>query len=313
MILFEEHDDPLDIRYDNVFKAVFARDTPASKGALSNLVSALIGRTVSILTITANEPPIENTGERSIRFDLNCKAEGGELVNVEMSFNPLVFEPLRLEYYSGKLFTSQDIHGKNKSYKDLQETYQIAILANRQYYADNALVHTFQYYDPEHGVSLGGKTRIITLELTKAELFAGKAADTMSLTERWCMYFQYLTDKTKRKTINKIVQIEEGIAMATEVLMTISRDERERAYQLSRFKYEMDMKDRMLTAEEEGRAAGMAEGRVAGMAEGRVAGMAEGAVEIARNLLSAGVPLDLICQSTGVDKATLQALLPSTP
>jgi hypothetical protein len=41
----------LDIRYDQVFKAVFTRDTPKSKGALSDLISALIGRTVAVETI----------------------------------------------------------------------------------------------------------------------------------------------------------------------------------------------------------------------------------------------------------------------
>ena len=38
---FSEDDDPVDIRYDKVFKAVFTKETPASKGALSKLVSAL--------------------------------------------------------------------------------------------------------------------------------------------------------------------------------------------------------------------------------------------------------------------------------
>jgi hypothetical protein len=37
-------DDPVDIRLDNVFKAVFTRNTPESIGALAKLVSALVGR-----------------------------------------------------------------------------------------------------------------------------------------------------------------------------------------------------------------------------------------------------------------------------
>jgi len=38
----------LDIRYDPVFKAVFTRDTAQSRAALSDLISALIGRTVMV-------------------------------------------------------------------------------------------------------------------------------------------------------------------------------------------------------------------------------------------------------------------------
>ena len=86
MIYFDYSDDLIDIRYDPVFKAVFTRDTPTSQGALSKLVSALIGREVTILTLKANEPPIENFRDRQIRFDINCVTENGELINVEMSF-----------------------------------------------------------------------------------------------------------------------------------------------------------------------------------------------------------------------------------
>ena len=42
-VYFKETDDLVDIRYDNVFKAVFTRNTPESQGALSRLISALIG------------------------------------------------------------------------------------------------------------------------------------------------------------------------------------------------------------------------------------------------------------------------------
>jgi hypothetical protein len=57
-VYFKDTDDPFDIRYDNVFKAVFTKDTPAAKGALSKLVSALICKDVSIITIVANEPSV---------------------------------------------------------------------------------------------------------------------------------------------------------------------------------------------------------------------------------------------------------------
>jgi hypothetical protein len=37
-IQFSETDELLDISYDHIFKAVFTKDTPASKGALSGLI-----------------------------------------------------------------------------------------------------------------------------------------------------------------------------------------------------------------------------------------------------------------------------------
>jgi hypothetical protein len=124
----------LDIRYDPVFKAVFTRDTPKSKDALSDLISAIIGRTVLVETIVANEPPIDDLRQRHIRFDVACRTEKDELVNVEMSFNPTTIELVRLEYYAARLFTGQDIHGETKDYGDLKETYQIAILAKDKFF-----------------------------------------------------------------------------------------------------------------------------------------------------------------------------------
>jgi hypothetical protein len=94
-VYLDDADDPVDIRYDNVFKAVFTRNTPESRTALSRLVSAITGRPLTVLSLNANEPPIDSLRDRQIRFDLSCKAGDGELVNIEMSLNPDTFELVR--------------------------------------------------------------------------------------------------------------------------------------------------------------------------------------------------------------------------
>ena len=48
-IQFDDSDDLIDIRMDNVFKAVFTKNTPESQGALSELLSAVIGRPLSVI------------------------------------------------------------------------------------------------------------------------------------------------------------------------------------------------------------------------------------------------------------------------
>jgi hypothetical protein len=114
-IQFEESDDLVDICLDNVFKAVFTKETPESREALSQLLSAIIGREMNVITITANEPPIDNIRDRQIRFDIACKSGNGELANVEMTINPDEFEPVRLEFHAAKLFAGQDIRGVDKT------------------------------------------------------------------------------------------------------------------------------------------------------------------------------------------------------
>jgi len=250
---FEDSDDPIDICLDNVFKAVFTRNTHASQGALSKLISALIGRDVSIIAINTNEPPIDNLRDRQIRFDINCKAENGELVNVEMSLNPDPFEPVRLEFHAGKLFTGQDIRGSDKSYDDLRQAYQIAILAKDRFFSDDVILHTFEYFDREHGVSLNGRSRIVTLELSKLDKVIEKPIKEMTAPEHWGIFFRYLTDKAKRTKINEILKYEGGIAMASEVLMSISKDEVERARLMSEYKYELDLQSKITHAKRQGR------------------------------------------------------------
>ena len=129
------------------------------------------------MPMTSNEPPIDNLRDRQIRFDINCRAENGELINVEMSLNPGPYEPVRLEFFAGKLFTGQDIRGSGKTYDDLKAAYQIAILARERFFCDDVFLHTFEYYDPVHRVPLKGKSRIITYELSKMEKVIEKATN----------------------------------------------------------------------------------------------------------------------------------------
>ena len=266
-IRFKDTDDLIDICMDNVFKAVFTKGIPASQTALSRLVSAIIERDVSIISILANEPPVDDLRDRQMRFDINCRARDGELVNVEMSLNPDPFEPVRLEFHAGKLFTGQDIRGVKKTYNDLKRAYQIAILVRERFFPDRDFFHSFEYYDPARRVSLNGRTRILTLELSKLEKVAKKPTEEMSAQELWAVYFRYLKDNSMREKINEIVAREEGIAMASKVLLSISRDEVERARLMSEYKYQLDMQSKLVHAERQGMKKGEKQGEKRGRNE----------------------------------------------
>jgi predicted transposase/invertase (TIGR01784 family) len=293
---FRDGERILDIRYDSVFKAVFTRDTPKSKGALSDLISALIGRAVKVETITANEPPIDDLRQRYLRFDVACKTEKGELVNVEMSFNPDSCEQVRLEYYAGRLFSGQEIHGEDKKYDDLKETYQIAILAKTKFFNDENLTHNFLYYDPDTGVPFVGKTRIITVELVKTKPIVDKPAEEMTDAEAWAVFFQYLTDEEKSDKIIEIINREEGIAMAVETLVNVTKDEIEYARMTTLLKSELDWQSREVNAEHRG------------ISKGRNEGRNEASLNIARNLKGMGLPISQIAEGTGLSTETISQL-----
>ncbi|MDR0562992.1 MAG: hypothetical protein LBG73_09935 [Spirochaetaceae bacterium] len=114
----------------------------------------------------------------------------------------------------------------------------------------------------------------------------------MNAKERWAVFFKYCTDKENRSRINEILKYEEGIAMAGEELLTISRDEHERARLLSELKYELDMQSRMVNAKREGMAAGRREEKE----------------EIARKLKVLGLPVRQIIQGTGLTEEQIKEL-----
>lgn len=283
-IRFDDTDDIIDIRYDNVFKAVFTRNTPESQKALSRLISSLIEREITVTAITANEPPIDSLSDRQIRFDIACKTEDDEPINIEMSLNPDSFEPVRLEYHAAKLFSGQEIRGSGKSYNDLKYSYQIAILANKNTFPDEIAFHTFENYDRVNHIPLGGRSRIVTMELSKLGGVIKQPMKGMSEREHWALFFQYSTDKAQREKINEILELEEGIAMASQVLKTISKDEIERARLTSELKYQLDTQSHMVNARREGLQEGLREGQS----------------EIARNLMAMGLSMEQIAQGTGL-------------
>jgi len=285
-----------DIRYDSVFKAVFTKETAKSRGALSDLISALIGRMITVDIITANEPPTDDSRQRCLRFDVACKTEEGELVNVEMSFNPKTSEQVRLEYHTAKLFVGQDIHGKDKDFDDLKETYQIAILAKRTFFPDENFAHDFLYYDPNNRVSLGGKTRIITVELLKTVPIIDKPVEEMTTAEQWAVFFQYLTDEEKRSKIIEIIKREEGIAMAVETLGTFTQSELDYIRECGRIKAELDWQCDMTEARREARR------------EGRDEGRNEASLDIARKMKTMGFLTEQIQAATGLPIETITQL-----
>ena len=250
-VYFGYDDDIINPCWDNVFKAVFTKETPESRGALQNLLSAIIGFDLEVTEIVANEPAVDNKNERQIRYDISCTLSDGTLCNIEMTLNPRDYEPVRLEYYVSKRFVSQEIRGTEKTYNDLRPTYQIALIVNKSAFADNMYVHRFLYYDYINSISLGGKTRIITVELSKLDSIAEKQVPDMTPLERWSVFFRYTPDKTKRSLINEIIKSEEGIAMGAQILLNVSKDEAERARLLSEYKYEVDYQSDIESARRE--------------------------------------------------------------
>ena len=76
--------------------------------------------------------------------------------------------------------------------------------------------------------------------------------------------------------------------MASKVLITISKDEVERARLMSEYKYELDTQSKMVQAKRDG------------VDEGRKEGRKQRGIEIAGTLKALGDPIEKIARATGL-------------
>ena len=274
--------DPFSICNDAVFKAIFTKETAESRTALRSLLSAFLEKDLSILKVTANEPPINDIRDRQIRFDISVRFNGGELANVEMTLHPKQYESLRFEYYTARLFVNQSIRGRNRTYGNLKSTYHLSFLA-RNLYPDREWLHRFIYYDPDRGIKMGGRTEIMTVELKKLQGITEKAVEQLDKREVWAFFMMYYREDKKTGIIQKIIDMDDGIAAADQVIQGFTESELEGLAAIAKDKFEFDAREELWemkqAARAEGLAEGLAEGKVKGLAEGKVNGLAEGKLE----------------------------------
>ncbi|MDR0657119.1 MAG: Rpn family recombination-promoting nuclease/putative transposase [Treponema sp.] len=228
----------LDPRIDPVFKAVFTKDTPSSRGALRSLLSAYLHQELDILAVIANEPPVHHKDGRQIRYDIACVFTTGEKADVEMTLFPGKFEARRMEYYLARLHCSQKLKG-DPDYEGIKRSYQISFLGGNLF-KDAAILHSFEYHDREHDVPLDGRTKLLVVELKKTERLSGEALERLSVEERWALFFQSASDPGKLGLVNRLLESEEGIAMAGETMIEITPEEKAYFLQMSRDKYKFD-------------------------------------------------------------------------
>jgi len=115
-----------------------------------------------------------------------------------------------------------------------------------------------------------------------------KPVEAMTDLEKWSVFFQYAPSQEHRETVNKIIESEEVLQVAINLLMNISQDERERAIFRSRRKWQTDNNSNIATAEDRGRR--------------------EERFEIARNAVQMKMTITDIMKLTGLTREEIENL-----
>jgi predicted transposase/invertase (TIGR01784 family) len=241
---------------DRIFKLLLTH--PDAAPVLVDIVSAAIGRTVTAAVVHNNELPVEDVEAKGERLDVNCTVDNGDQVDVEMqSARMEEFTDGFLNFLNKYIYYLTDLHSsqplKGKKYFDMQRTFQViftcyTVLPNRPVFS---ILFSLRFSD---GEQLSDQINMIIIELSKLKTAMDKPVPEMTLLEKWSIFLGYAQSSEHRDLINEIIESKKEIAMAAELLMSVSRDADERARMMSRKKFETDMTSNMLTAEARGEA-----------------------------------------------------------
>ena len=282
---------------DRVFKLILT--SPEAKQGLMNLISSIIGRTVVDLALLPNELAPGDTEEKAERFDVNCKIDDGSQVNLEMQASHMI-EDLdgqhrnlkgKSIYYLTDLHSSQPAKGLRR-YDQLARSYQITFCSYTVFPDTPEYVNSFSLRHDITGKLLSDAIRLTFVELSKLGEVVKKPVSDMTDLDKWSVFFQYAPDLEHRELVNKVIESEEVLQVAGDLLMSISQNERERAIYRSRRKFQTDLQSDLATAEDRGIAIGEK----------------NRSIEIARNLLKIGLTADQIAVATGLTQAEVETL-----
>ncbi len=252
------------------------------------------------LTYSKNEQLGGQELDRKAIFDLYCVGKSGERFIVEVQKAKQNFFKDRSVYYAS--FPIQEQAKKGDWDYRLDPVYTVGILdfVFDDHKSDEELLHYVELKNQNCEVFYD-KLKFIYIELPK---FRKTEKELETQFEKWLYVFRHLSDLQNRpKALQE--KVFEKLFEAAEIAK-FSPQERE-TYEES-LKYYRDLKNVVDTSIQEGRKKGIEEGRKEGRKEGREKGRMERSREIARELKSNNVPLDVIIKTTGLSKEEIERL-----
>lgn len=306
---------------DRVFKLILT--SPDATPVLTDLISAILGRTVSSVVVRNNELPPEDTEAKAERFDVNCVLDDGTQTDLEMQASRIQedtdgsYQNLKGKsiYYLCDLHSSQSAKGLRR-YDKLAHSYQVTFCSYTVFPNRPEFVNSFSLRHDVDNELLSDAIRIIYVELSKLQETMKKSVADMTDLEKWAVFFQYASEQQARETVNEVIASKEALQMAGELLMSISKDERERAVFRSRRMYQTDLASDLATAEDRGERRGMEKGIEIGERRGIEIGERRGAergernrsFEVARRMLRRNRPVDEIAEITDLSVEDVEGL-----
>ena len=301
---------------DIAFKKIFGAEK--NKDILIHFLNDVIERPNKqcITDITFLNPiqyPKRGIGKQSI-VDVLCKEENGTQYIVEMQVANVSGFEKRAQAYSIQA-------KKGGSYKDLKEVIFLAIV-------DFDMFPNKKDYKSVH-VTLDQKTyerdlKDFSFTFIELKKFNKTIDELETYEDKWCYFFKHAH---KPESMHKLIADDNDVITKAyhelsmqnwtqeefsryEAYEKITMDNLARDDYIEQHARETGLKEGLRKGREEGREEGLEEGLEEGVKKGREEGEQSRNIQIAKNLLSHGMPNEIIAQATGLSIYEISKLLP---
>lgn len=293
---FQTNDRPNEfIRFDWAMKHML-RDK-ANFEILEGLISVLLNEDVKIKEILESESNQDNEADKFNRVDIKAVNSKGHIIIIEIQLTRQFYYFKRILYGTCKAITEHISLGKK--YDQVKKVYSISLLYCEFGEGDDYIYRGETVFKGIHtGNSLIIRTKedgVIVQHLPKdvfPEYFIIRvnSYDKIPNTplEEWMTYLK--TGNIKEDTQAP------GLQQVREKLRVLSMTKAEREAYFRHLDNIMVQNDSIETARDEG------------IEQGRAIGRAEEKLAITKNLLSAGVPINLISSSTGITEEDITSI-----
>ncbi|MBQ0048764.1 MAG: Rpn family recombination-promoting nuclease/putative transposase [Bacteroidales bacterium] len=296
---------------DFAFKKLFG--TEANKDLLLSFLNSRFEGQEHFVDITYlnTEQLGVSARERRAVFDVYCESERGEKILIEMQNGEQEYFKDRSIFYSTFPIREQAKKGRDWNY-ELKRVYTICFL-NFTFDENDEFSHEVKLTDVTTGEVFYDKLTYLYLEMPKYK----KALPQLNtLYDKWLYAIKHLGDLDERPSELKEAIFNRLFELA-EIAKYTPQERQDYEESLKNFR---DWYSVLWTAEKkghaegllEGRAEGHAEGLLEGRAEGRAEGLLEGAVtkaqEIALQMISDQMPVDLVAKYSGLSLEEVKSL-----
>jgi len=288
----------LDPKNDLSFKKIFGSEK--NKNILIHFLNDILGfsssdqiKEIEFLS-TIMDPEIASDKQSIV--DVLCKDSIGNRFVIEMQLARDKGFEKRAQLYAAKAYSRQ--LDKSSNYIDLQKVFFIAISNCNLLPEEVDYISTHNIRDIKTNGHYLKDLQFVFIELPK--FTKNKVEQLENTAERWCFFFKY-AEETTEEDLKKIAAEAPIIKLAYDELDRFRWNEKDLiAYEeriLSMQKEAAILEQRLDDATQKGREEGIQIGEEKGGMKAKIA--------VAKNLLKAGVSIDLIAESTGLSQTEI--------